>query len=155
MMRMIQKITKSFKECSNGNKRTNNEKLELINGIEKEPNLQINLVINTSKFETSSVENILEYVDWYSTQKTGWKRLTGIIANPHFGDETTIEDVKNGLEIVKAAAKEMQLPLLAIGMAEKINPPAQIDNIPVWPLKRFMPRTMWESASINTWQSNL
>lgn len=129
--------------------------LELINGIENEQNLSINLVLNTSKFETSNVDSILEYVDWYSAKKTGWKRITGIIANPHFGDETTFEDIKNGLEIVKEAAAKMELPIIAIGMAEKLAPPSQIDNIPVWSLKRFMPRTMWESASINTWQSNL
>lgn len=117
--------------------------LEVVNDIGQEPNLSINLVLNTSKYETSSVESILEYTNWYSSDKEGWKRITGIVSNAHFGDETTMEDVLAGLEIVKEAAKIMNLPIVAVGVDEKFAPPEQIDGIPVWKLKRYMPRAFW------------
>jgi len=117
--------------------------LEIINDIDKEPNLHINLVLNTSKFETSSVEAILEYTNWYSSAKEGWKRITGIVSNAHFGDESTMEDVLAGYDIIKEAAKVMGLPIVAIGADEKLSPPEQIDGIPVWKIKRYMPKHLW------------
>lgn len=41
--------------------------LEVINHIGDEPDLRINIVLNTSKFETSRIEGILEYTNWYAS----------------------------------------------------------------------------------------
>lgn len=117
--------------------------LEVINEIDKEPDLHINLVLNTSKFETSSVDGILEYINWYSSEKEGWKRISGIVSNAHFGDETTMKDVLAGYEIIKEAAKIMNLPIVAVGVDEKLSSEETIDGIPVWKLKRYMPHALW------------
>lgn len=118
--------------------------LEIINNIGDEPDLQINIVLNTSKFETSSVENILEYTNWYAAEKSGWKKITGIISNPHFGDETTVEDIIAGHEIIKEAAVVMKLPIIALCVDEKFTDfRDDFEGIPVWKLKRFMPHALW------------
>ena len=39
--------------------------LDILNGIEKENDLRIYLVVNTSKFETRDKESILEYIEFH------------------------------------------------------------------------------------------
>ena len=121
--------------------------LEVINNIENEKNLKIYIVINASKPETSTVENIVEYVKWsegYSNHP--WKKYSGIISNTHFGDETTKEDVIRGFKLTQNAAAELNLPLIALAVSEKIYPEFESDcyeNITLWKLKRFMPKAFW------------
>lgn len=117
--------------------------LEIIQHIDKEEDLSINLVINTAKLETATPDSILEYVNWYTSKKEGWKQLTGIVSNTHLGDETTMEDVLRGYEITKKAAEKMNLPIVAIGVDETIADKDSIDNVPIWKLKRFMPKALW------------
>ena len=69
--------------------------LDILTGIGEEENLQIYLVVNTAKFETSTVDNIIEYVEF--TRGTGKFSFTGLISNTHFGDETTKEDIINAV----------------------------------------------------------
>lgn len=121
--------------------------LDLVNNIEEEKNLKIYIVINTSKPENSSVENIVEYINW-SLGRGGqkWKNFSGIISNAHFGDETAVEDIIRGYNIIKQAAKELGLPVRAVAAAENIfaEVNALIGNeIEVWSLKRFMPKALW------------
>jgi len=121
--------------------------LNVINNIEGEKNLEIYIVINTSKPETSTVENIVEYVRWsMGSGGQSWKKFSGIISNSHFGDETTAEDVIKGYEIIKLAAEQLNLPIRAVAVSEKVYPDLGefINNAPsVWLLKRFMPRALW------------
>ena len=68
--------------------------LDIINNVGEEKDLRIYLVVNTAKFETSTVDNIIEYVTFSEgLEKRPWKKFTGVISNTHFGDETTKEDV--------------------------------------------------------------
>ncbi len=68
--------------------------LDIITNINQEQDLRIYLVVNTSKFETSTIDNIVEYVTFSEgLQKRPWKKFSGIISNTHFGDETTKEDI--------------------------------------------------------------
>jgi hypothetical protein len=121
--------------------------LEVVNHIEKEKNMHIYIVINASKPETSTLENIIEYVKWSEgISDYSWKKYSGIVSNTHFGDETTKEDIIKGYEITKQAAKELNLPIIALTVAEKIYPEfgaEKYDGIPIWSLKRFMPRAFW------------
>ena len=73
--------------------------LDILTGIGEEENLQIYLVVNTAKFETSTVDNIIEYVEF--TRGTGKFSFTGLISNTHFGDETTKEDLDYTLDQIK------------------------------------------------------
>lgn len=120
--------------------------LDIINGIEQEKNLHIYLVINTAKFETSSVENILEYIQFSEgLEKRPWKKFDGIISNTHFGDETTKEDIINGYEMTKIAAQKTGLNIFAIGVPEVLSEEFEetFDGVPVWRYKRMMPSALW------------
>ncbi len=121
--------------------------LDIIPNIEKEENLEIYIVINASKFETSTVENIIEYINWgLGKTEQKWKKFKGIISNTHFGNETTIEDIIKGYELTKTAAGKVNLPVRALSVDEKFH--SQIkeliqDETPIWSLKRFMPEALW------------
>lgn len=120
--------------------------LDIINEIEQEENLRIYLVLNTSKFETYSVENILEYIEFSEgLEKRPWKKFSGLISNAHFGDETTKEDIINGYEIIKEASKKANLPVIAIGVPEKLAGEfsTDYDGVPVWIYRRMMPTALW------------
>lgn len=121
--------------------------LEVINSIDQEPNLYIFIVINTAKYETSTVDNIIEYIKWSSgTEEHSWKKLSGIISNTHFGDETTKDDILKGLDITRKAAQKLNLPIRALCIAENLYPEFGVvdyEGLNIWPLKRFMPKALW------------
>lgn len=118
--------------------------LDIINNVGEEKDLRIYLVVNTAKFETSTVDNIIEYVTFSEgLEKRPWKKFTGVISNTHFGDETTKEDVINGYTKLKKACAIIKLPIIAIGADEKLNFGNKYDNIDVWTYKRMMPRAFW------------
>lgn len=120
--------------------------LDILTNIEKEKNLQIYLVVNTSKYETSSVDNIIEYFNFsLGVEKRVWKKFCGIISNTHFGDETTKEDIIRGYELTKKAARKIGIPIRAIGVDEKLMADFDFtyDGVDVWIYKRFMPKAFW------------
>lgn len=120
--------------------------LDIISNIEQEQDLKIYIVINTSKFETSSVDNIVEYISFSEgLEKRPWKKFSGIISNTHFGDETTVEDIKRGYEIIKKASEIVKIPVRAIGVDEKLATAFDFtyDGIDVWVYKRMMPEAFW------------
>ena len=118
--------------------------LDIINNVGEEKDLRIYLVVNTAKFETSTVDNIIEYVTFSEgLEKRPWKKFTGVISNTHFGDETTKEDVINGYNKLKKACEIIQLPIIAIGVDEKLNFESKYDNVDVLTYKRMMPRAFW------------
>lgn len=120
--------------------------LDILTNIEFEKKLQIYLVINTSKRETNSVEDILKYFALcQNSTKHPWKKFCGIISNTNFGDETTKEDVLKGYDLAKKAAKLIGIPIRAIGVDEKMIADFDFtyDGVDVWIYKRFMPRSMW------------
>lgn len=121
--------------------------LELIQGIEQEEDLKIYIVINTSKPETATVDDIVSYINWSSGDGTHkWKKLSGIISNTHFGDQTEKADIVRGLETTKKAAEKLNLPVIALGVPEELYPEFESDtyeNVPIWVLKRYMPKALW------------
>ncbi len=121
--------------------------LDIITNIDMEKNLEIYLVINTSKFETSSEENILEYITFSEgIEKRQWKKFSGFISNTHFGSETTKEDVIKGYEILKNVSLQVNIPIKAIGVADflekKFEQPVY-DGVPIWFYERMMPNALW------------
>lgn len=120
--------------------------LDILTGIENEQDLKIYIVINTSKFETSSVENIIEYITFSEgLEKREWKKFDGIISNTHFGDQTTKDDVIRGYNILKEASEKVGIPIRAIGVDEKIATDFGLtyDGVDVWVYRRLMPEAMW------------
>lgn len=121
--------------------------LNLLTGIENELDLNIFIVINASKPETSNVESIIDYIKWSEgVNQQEWKKFSGIISNTHFGDETAPEDVIRGYEITVEAAKILNIPIRAVCVSEVVYPQMEIlvhKGVPVWSLKRFMPNALW------------
>ena len=118
--------------------------LDIVNNIDKETNLKAYLVVNTAKFETSTVDNIIEYVDFARGSERKYD-FSGMISNTHFGDDTTKEDVINGYNKLKIASEKVDIPIRAIGVDEKLtqNFGLTYDGIDVWIYKRMMPKAFW------------
>lgn len=118
--------------------------LDIVNNIDKETNLKAYLVVNTAKFETSTVDNIIEYVDFARGSERKYD-FSGMISNTHFGDDTTKEDVINGYNKLKIASEKVNIPIRAIGVDEKLtqNFGLTYDGIDVWIYKRMMPKAFW------------
>lgn len=118
--------------------------LDIVNNIDKETNLQAYLVVNTAKFETSTVDNIIEYVDFAGGSERKYD-FSGMISNTHFGDETTKEDVINGYNKLKTASQKVNIPIRAIGIDEKLAQDFGLtyDGVEVWTYKRMMPKAFW------------
>ena len=120
--------------------------LDIITDIDEEKDLKIYLVVNTSKFETSTVENIIEYVSFSEgLEKRPWKKFSGFISNTHFGDETTKEDIINGYEKLKKASAQLNIPIRAIGVPQNLAKDfeSNYDGIEIWIYNRMMPRAFW------------
>ncbi len=120
--------------------------LDIITNIGEEKDLKIYLVVNTSKFETSTVDNIIEYVTFSEgLEKHPWKKFAGIVSNTHFGDETTTEDIINGYEKLKKAALQVNLPIISIGVPENLASEFEqtYDGVDIWVYKRMMPKAFW------------
>lgn len=120
--------------------------LDIITDIGQEDNLCIYLVVNTAKFETSTVDNIIEYVTFSEgLEKRPWKKFCGLISNTHFGNETTKEDIINGYYKLKAASEQIKIPIMAIGIPENLSKEfdSTFDGINIWIYKRMMPKAFW------------
>lgn len=120
--------------------------LDILAGIDNENDLQIYLVINTSKFETANVENLTEYVTFSEgLEKRPWKKFNGFISNTHFGDETTKEDIIRGYNIVKQVSEKLNIPVRAIGVDRKLAAEFDLtyDGVEVWVYDRIMPTALW------------
>jgi hypothetical protein len=120
--------------------------LDILTNIDKESDLRIYLVVNTAKFETSTVDNIIEYITFSEgLEKRAWKKFSGMISNTHFGDETTKEDIIRGYEILKSASQLVNIPIKAIGVADNLISEfsSTYDNVEIWGYKRMMPKAFW------------
>lgn len=118
--------------------------LDIVNNIDKETNLQAYLVVNTAKFETSTIDNIIEYVDFARGSEKKYD-FSGMISNTHFGDETIKEDIINGYNKLKIASQKVNIPIRAIGIDEKLAQDFGLtyDGVEVWMYKRMMPKAFW------------
>ena len=121
--------------------------LDIIEGIENEKNLEINLVVNTSKFETMDKKSILEYIKFASgINEKPWEKSSNFISNTHFANETTKEDVIRGYEILKEVSQETQIPIKAIGISQDLSQCFEedyFDNVEIWRYERMMPDALW------------
>lgn len=113
--------------------------LNLIEGVDETPELQIFAVINAKRPITSSVQEIIDYIHELGP-------VHGLINNTHLGDETTPEVVQEGARIVKEVSKILGIPVVATTadqeVAAKIGQYDCVGNA-IRPLTRYMPRTFW------------
>lgn len=120
--------------------------LDVLTNIEKEQNLFVYLVINTAKFETSTVENVIEYIQLaQGANDKPWKKISGLVSNTHLGDETTKEDVIRGLKIVQKVSRQINIPIKAVGVSKSLASEfaEKLEDVDVWFLDRMMPEALW------------
>ncbi len=121
--------------------------LDILNDIDKEENIEIYLVVNTTKFETMNKNSILEYMEFNSGEnKKPWKKITGFVSNTHLSNETTYDDIIRGYNILKEVSKETNIPIVYISVDEKFKKYFQddtYDKTPVAYLTRYMPNALW------------
>ncbi len=113
--------------------------LNLLEGAGTDPDLKIYVVINIARPVTGSVMDIVDYI-----RELG--KVHGIINNSHLGEDTDVDIVQQGALMVEAAARQLQLPVVATTAITKIAAligPVDMAGHPVKKLNRYMPRTFW------------
>lgn len=113
--------------------------LNLVEGADRHPDLQVLAVINVARPMTATVEDVVAHV-----RELG--RVDGLINNTHLGEETTVELVQEGARLVTAAARLLGLPVVATSVVKELAPllgGRDVMGNPVRVLERFMPRAFW------------
>ncbi|MFZ3171089.1 MAG: hypothetical protein WA118_03795 [Carboxydocellales bacterium] len=114
--------------------------LNLVEGAFTDPDLKIFAIINVSRPMTFSIPDIVEHV-----QEMG--KIHGLLNNTHLGDDTTPEVIEAGAEVVAEAARQLNLPVVATAVDERLASsfPGGVDHLghPVRLLRRFMPKAFW------------
>jgi hypothetical protein len=112
--------------------------LNLVEGANESSDLKILAVINATRPMTDSRAGIKEYL-------TELGRVDAIVLNTHLGDDTTVEIIKKGNDLIQNAAHEMGLPIAYMAVNEDMKElmPAAEYTIPLKYIKRYMPGAMW------------
>ena len=107
------------------------------------------LVVNPYRPKTSTPEGVAQMA--LRMEALGGLDVGGLICNAHLMEDTTPEDIVQGLEVVLEAGEKMNLPVLyATVLPEHFEAAKTLlgeNATPVWPLTRFMQRP-WEGAEM-------
>lgn len=112
--------------------------LNLVEGVDQTPELKVMAVVNQSRPMTSSSRDILDYL-------LSLGRVDGIISNTHLGDETTVEVIEQGNNIIMEVAAAIDVPVYYVAIDKKLQTEGLENKFPV-PVKyidRFMPDAIW------------
>ncbi|MGI5874494.1 MAG: hypothetical protein ACOX8R_07555 [Bacillota bacterium] len=114
--------------------------LNLLEGVEDDPDFKVLLVVNTLRPMTDSVEKILAYLGEAGP-------ADGFIANTHLGEkDTTAELMREGFAMVREAADRAGLPVVAMAVEERFRadfPDGIWEGVPVRFLRRYLPKGFW------------
>ncbi|MBN1332926.1 MAG: hypothetical protein JW971_04095 [Synergistales bacterium] len=111
------------------------------------------MVVNAFRPHTADlagIEKMLKRMEAISDLKVG-----ALISNSHLMSETTLDQVMEGLEIVRYAASRLELPLLYAGIPPGLSKEAAeqwSDPVPYWPVSRYM-LLPWEKGAL--WSTGL
>lgn len=75
----------------------------------EENNYDSLLVINKFRFETRSVDGVLQIKD--EIERSGKLSFTGIVNNSNLGEDTTVDDILGGIEFAEKVSKASGLPI--------------------------------------------
>ncbi|CFX23294.1 P-loop containing nucleoside triphosphate hydrolase [Syntrophomonas zehnderi OL-4] len=112
--------------------------LNLVEGIDQTPELKVLVVLNASRPLTNSPARIKGYLSELG-------RVDGIVANTHMGDDTTIDIISAGNQMIIETAREMQIPVKYFAVDKKFEGlmPTEQLNVPVKYIQRYMPMAIW------------
>lgn len=112
-------------------------KLNLVEDSEK--GLKVFVVTNIARPITGTVRDIVEYVQTLGP-------VDGLINNSHLGDDTDLEIIQEGVEIVTEAARLLGLPVIWTAVEDRFaNQIGKKDakGNPVLLIERHMNRSFW------------
>ena len=113
--------------------------LNLIYGADDNPCLKIYAVVNVSRPMTSTVEDIVDYV-----RSLG--RVDGIVNNTHLGNDTNIDVIQNGAQVVDKVSRILDIPVVFTTAEKKYQPIlGNVDCVgnDVFYIERFMSEAFW------------
>ncbi|QGG48654.1 hypothetical protein FTV88_2561 [Heliorestis convoluta] len=113
--------------------------LNLLHGAQDHPELRIIAVINISRPMTSTIQDIVEYVQHLGP-------VHALLNNTHLGEETDEQIIQEGAKVVAEAAEILGLPIEATAADEKFRKvlgDRDCMGNPVRYLQRLMPKTFW------------
>ncbi|MEW6624989.1 MAG: hypothetical protein AB1420_18035 [Bacillota bacterium] len=113
--------------------------LNLVYGADNHQFLKVIAVLNCSRPMTSTLEDIVEFV-----KELG--RVDGLVNNTHLGDDTDLDTIQHGAELVAKASKMLGIPIIATTAMDRFRislGETDCAGNPVFYIKRYMPHTFW------------
>jgi hypothetical protein len=114
----------------------------------KKAGYKLIMVANSFRPHTSTVEGMEKMVR--RMEEISDLKVGALISNSHLMTETTLENIQEGLETVKAAGNKLDLPVLYAGIPPAIAEEAARvwdDEVPYWPVSRYM-LLPWERGAM-------
>ncbi|HOB92273.1 MAG: hypothetical protein WBH35_00865 [Bacillota bacterium] len=109
--------------------------LNLVEGIEDEPQIRIYCVVNARRPMTSTPELIASYLESLDP-------CDFIVNNTHLGNETSLEVILDGIRTVTRASEITGIPVAAVSVAasvvERLRLAERDLGAPLWSLELFM-----------------
>lgn len=109
--------------------------LNLLEGIEDEPQIRVYCVVNARRPMTSAPKLIADYLESLDP-------CDFIVNNTHLGDETTLEVTLDGVRTVARASEMTGIPVaavsVAVDVAERLRLAERDLGAPLWTLELFM-----------------
>ncbi len=113
------------------------KKLNLVEDAGK--GLKVYVVTNIARPITGTVKDIIEYVKTLGP-------VDGLINNSHLGDDTDLEIIQEGAQVVTEAAEMLGLPVIWTTVEERFADQigeVDVKGNPVFLIKRHMNRSFW------------
>lgn len=109
----------------------------------KEKNLEVNLIINTLRPFSRSIEQIISVIN--SLEYNSKLKITGLVSNTHLRFESTIEEAYKGYEIISSVSRELNIPIKFVCIWDKLLNSSSSNEIrdkfkgqDILPLKLFL-----------------
>ena len=112
--------------------------LNLVEGASESKELKVLAVVNATRPMTDSESAITDYL-------TSLGRVDAVVSNTHLGDDTTLDVIYRGHELIKRAVAGITLDIafLAVDCKWRGTLREEDFDVPVKYIERYMPRALW------------
>jgi len=90
------------------------------------------LVVNTCRPFTNSVAGVKKMTRLIENATR--LKITGLVANSNLASETKPETIINGLDIVTTAAKDLDIPVVGVGVRADLISSVSTSQVPIFPV---------------------
>jgi RecA/RadA recombinase len=85
----------------------------------KDMDPEVLFILNANRPYVSTLEGAVDTL--LKIEKASRLKITGIINNSNVGNETTLADVENGLELSRALSEKLNIPLLSTTLSQHLS----------------------------------